>query len=116
VARSPNGDHVEVALPDDPVQMRVDEVEAGRRPPVAEEPRLDVLRLERLAQERVGHEVDLPDRQVVGGAPVGVDRPEAIGSERPGHEGQAVSVVPAFAVAALLRAVPRVHVGLPADP
>jgi hypothetical protein len=40
---------------------------------VAEEPRLDVLRPERLGEQRVVHEVDLTDGQIVGGSPVGVD-------------------------------------------
>ena len=51
----------------------------GRRAPVAEQPRLDVLRLERLAQQRVVEQVDLADRQVVGRAPVGVDPAELVG-------------------------------------
>ena len=66
-------DHVEVARLDDPVQVDVDEVQPRRRAPVAEQPRLDVLQRERLLQQRIVEEIDLPDRQVVGGAPPGVD-------------------------------------------
>jgi len=51
----------------------VEEVQAGRGAPVSEQARLDVLRAERLAQERVGEQVDLADRQVVRGPPPGVD-------------------------------------------
>ena len=72
----PGPDHVhrvEVAGRDDPVQVRVDEVQAGGGAPVAEQPRLDVLGPQRLAQQRVVEQVDLADRQVVGGPPVGVD-------------------------------------------
>ena len=111
----PDRDHVEVALADDPVQVGIDEVEAGRRAPVPEEPRLDVLGLERLAQQRVPHEVDLPDRQVIRGAPVGVDALEAVRSERPGHERRCASVAPTTAFVALPRSKRRVHVGLPAE-
>ena len=66
-------DHVEVKLFDQAIEVCVDEVEAGRRAPMAEEPRLDVLLLERLAQQRVVEQIDLADGQIVGGAPVGVD-------------------------------------------
>ena len=66
-------DRVQVARPDHPADVGVDEVEPRRRPPVAEQPRLDVLGAERLAEERIGEQVDLSDGQVVGRPPVGVD-------------------------------------------
>ena len=53
----------------------------GRRAPVAEQPRLDVLGAQRLAEQRVVEQVDLADRQVVGGPPVGVDQPQLVGVE-----------------------------------
>jgi hypothetical protein len=46
-------DRVQVPVTDRAVHVRVDEVQAGRRPPVAEQARLHVLRPERLAKERV---------------------------------------------------------------
>ena len=73
VAGADHVDHVEVKLFDQAIEVCVDEVEAGRRAPMAEEPRLDVLLLERLAQQRVVEQIDLADGQIVGGAPVGVD-------------------------------------------
>jgi hypothetical protein len=63
-------DHVEIVLVDHPIEVNVDEVQAGRRSPVPEEPGLDVLLCERLLEQRVVVEIDLTDRQVVGGAPV----------------------------------------------
>src|SRR6185437_4898756 len=45
------------------------------------QPRLDVLRTERFAQQRVLVEIDLPDGQVVGRAPVGVQPPQQPGIE-----------------------------------
>jgi hypothetical protein len=45
---------------------------------VAEQPRLDVLDLERLAQQWVRLELDLAHRQVVRGAPVRVDQPQLV--------------------------------------
>jgi hypothetical protein len=66
-------DHVDAAGGDDPVEVRVEQVQAGRGTPVPEQPPLDVLRAQRFAQQRVVQQVDLADRQVVGRAPVGVD-------------------------------------------
>ena len=43
VARPGQVDHARVVLGDEPVQVHVDEGEAGRGAPVAEQPRLDVL-------------------------------------------------------------------------
>ncbi len=45
---------------------------------MAEQPRFDVLGLERLAQQGVGHEIDLADGEVVRGAPVGVQGGELL--------------------------------------
>ena len=73
VARAHDVDDVEIALADHAVDVGVDEVEARRRAPVAEEARLDMLGGQRLAQQRVVEEVDLSDRQVVGGPPPTVD-------------------------------------------
>ncbi len=47
VPRSADEDHVEIALLDGAVEMRVDEVKSRGRPPVAEQPRLDLLRQQR---------------------------------------------------------------------
>ena len=82
VARSGDVDHLEVALGDDAIEVDVDEVQARRRPPVAEEPRLRVLELERLAQQRVVEQVDLADGEVVRGAPVRVHAAEKVVGER----------------------------------
>ena len=76
---------VEVALDDRAVHVRVEEVEAGGGAPVAEQPRLDVLERQRLAQQRVVEQVDLADREVVGGAPPRVDALQLVARERLGH-------------------------------
>ncbi len=72
VPRPPHAQRVESANLDHPVEVGVHEVQAGRGAPVAEQPGLDVRGLQGLAQQRVGHEVDLADREIVGGAPVRV--------------------------------------------
>jgi hypothetical protein len=51
---------------------------------VAEQPRLDVLVLERLPQQRVVHAGRSAHRQVVGGPPPQVDAAQLVGVERAG--------------------------------
>ena len=88
-------DHVEVPVPDHPVEVRVQQVEPGRGAPVPEQPRLHVLGKQRFAQQRVVEQVNLPDRQVVGGAPPRIDQVELGLGQRPGfrrgHAGPLVS-------------------------
>ena len=72
VPRADDVDHVQVVFLDDAVQVHVEEVQSRRRPPVAEQARLDVLFRQRLFQQRVVVHIDLPDRQVVRRPPVGV--------------------------------------------
>ena len=85
VARSGDVEHVDVALADDPIEVDVDEVLARRRPPVAEQPRLDVRRRERHLEQRVVVQIDLPDRQVVGRPPVGIHFRQEVGGDLAAH-------------------------------
>ncbi len=57
--------------------MRIDEIEAGLRAPVAEQAGLDILWLERLAQQRVIPEIELRGADVVRSAKMSVDLAEA---------------------------------------
>ena len=75
-------DHVEVARHDRAIEVRVHEVEPGRRAPVAQQPRLDVLDAQRLAQQWIVEQVDLADGKVVGRTPVGVDACELLRGKR----------------------------------
>ena len=61
VPRSDDVDRVEIAGLDDPVQVRVDEVQAGRRAPVAEQAGLDMVAAQRLAEQGIVEQVDLAD-------------------------------------------------------
>ena len=74
-----------VILLDDAIQMNVDEILAGRRSPVAQEPGLDVLELQGFVQQRVVEQIDLADRQVIGGPPVGVHLAEELWIKRRVH-------------------------------
>jgi hypothetical protein len=74
VAGAGDVERVEVAFLDRPVQVRVQQVEPGRRAPMAQQPWFDVLGQQRLAQKWVVQEVDLADRQIIRRPPVGVDQ------------------------------------------
>ena len=54
---------------------------------MAKQARLDVLGAQRLAQQRIVHQINLSDGQVVGSAPVGVDELELMGRELRRHGG-----------------------------
>ena len=84
VAGPADVDHVEIVLLDQPVAVHINEIQAGRGAPVAQQPRLDVFHPQRLGEQGIVEEIDLSDRQIVGGAPVGIDFPQFIGPERPG--------------------------------
>ena len=72
VARANQQQHVLVAAQDQPVEMRPDQVYAGRRAPMPEQSRLDVFRAQRFAQQRVRLQVDLPNGEEVCRPPPGV--------------------------------------------
>ena len=82
VAGPDHVDHVQIAAADQPVQVRVDEVQPGSRAPVADQARFHLAWLQRLSQERVVEQVDLADGHVVGGPPVGVDQSELVAARR----------------------------------
>ena len=73
-----NEDGVELAGRDGAVHVRIDEIQARGRAPVAQQPRLDVRKAQLLAQQRVVHQVDLAHGQVVGRAPPGVQQREVV--------------------------------------
>jgi hypothetical protein len=82
MTRAGDVDHVEVALLDDPVQVHVDEILPRCRAPMPQQPPLDVRGLKRITQERIIEQIDLADREVVRGAPVGVHLQEQVGRKR----------------------------------
>jgi hypothetical protein len=64
--------HVEVVLLDDPVQVHVNEVLPGGRAPVSQQHMLHIAERQRPLQQGIVVEVDLPDRKIVRGPPVGI--------------------------------------------
>jgi len=85
VAGSGDIERIEVAVLDHAIHVGVQQVQSGRGAPVPEESRLDMLGQQRFPQQRVVQQIDLPDRQVVGGAPVSVDQVELRGIDRSGR-------------------------------
>ena len=82
VTRPGHVDDVGVAVADDPVQVGVDEIESGGGAPMPQQSRFDVVGGQRLGEQRIIQQVDLPDRQVIGGTPVLVDEGEFVVGER----------------------------------
>jgi hypothetical protein len=87
VAGADHVNHVQPVRRDQAVQVHVEEVQARRRAPVTEQTALDVIDRQRHVEQRIVLQVDLADRQVVRGAPVGVHLLQQIGRERIGHRG-----------------------------
>ena len=79
VARPAHVDRVQVMRLDHAVHVGVDEVQPGGCAPVAEQPRLDMLPAQRFAQKGIVHQVDLAHREVIRGAPPGVDETSFVG-------------------------------------
>ena len=82
VTRARYVDHIEITLADDTIEMHIHEIQPGRRSPVAEQTWLDVIERERLAQQRIGEQINLPDREIVRGAPIRVDAMQCVVGER----------------------------------
>ncbi len=82
-----NIDHVEIVFLDDPVQVYVNEVLPGGRAPVPQQHMLHIRQRQRPPQQRIVVEINLPDREIVGGAPVGVDLAEQLRGEGFGLHG-----------------------------
>ena len=81
-------DHVEVVLLDEPVEVDVDEGQAGARSPMAEQAVLDVLGAQRLVQQRIVEQVDHAQAQVIAGAPISVGLAQLVGAERRAGDGR----------------------------
>ena len=73
MTRSDDVHHVEVMPLNQPVQMRVNEIQPGRGSPMPQQARLDVVFDERPLEQRIIPQVDLPNRQVIGGEPIFIE-------------------------------------------
>jgi hypothetical protein len=57
---------------------------------VTEKARLDVRQLQRLFQQRIVQQINLPHRQVIGGAPIGVHPFEIFGIQHRSSQGHVI--------------------------
>ena len=74
-------DRVQVVLLDQPVEVDVGEALAGIRPPMTEQPRLDVLQAQGLSQQGIGLQIQHPHAQIEAGPPIRVDLVQLVGTE-----------------------------------
>ncbi len=81
-------EHIQVILLDDPVQVHVDEVLTRHCTPVPDHQRLYVRQFQRLLQQRIVVQINLADRHIVGGAPIGIHLAEQFWSECVGFLGR----------------------------
>src|ERR1700676_683435 len=70
MTRTSNVDNVQIQLFDEPIEMKIDEIQAGRGSPMAKQAWLDVFNFQRLTQKWIPEKVYLPNGEVVCGAPV----------------------------------------------
>ena len=73
-------DHVQIVFFDQPVQVHIDEVQPGRGAPMPEQTGLDVLERERGFEQWIVLQIDLPDREVICGTPIGVHLLQQVGA------------------------------------
>ncbi len=79
MARACDIDHVQIELPDEPVQMDQQEALPRVRAPMAQQAVLDVFGFEGFTQQRIVAQVDHAGREVVAGAPVAVHLAQRVG-------------------------------------
>src|SRR5215472_15474275 len=65
VSRAAYVNHVEPILPDDPVAVDINEIQARRCTPMTEQTGLDVIDAQRIGEQRIVIEIDLSDREIV---------------------------------------------------
>lgn len=79
MAGSANVNDTEIEGTDGPIEVSVNKVEPGRRAPMSEQARFDVLWPQRFPQQRIIQQINLTDGQIVGSAPVAVQQVQVVG-------------------------------------
>ena len=72
MSRTANVNNVEVVLLNQSVEVNIDEVQSWGCTPVTEQSGLHVFKFQRFPQQRICIQIDLSDREVIGGAPIGI--------------------------------------------
>jgi hypothetical protein len=73
VPRTRDVDHVQIVLPDDAIQMDPRKCLAGVGTPMPQQSILEMLRAERLPEQRIVAQVDHARAKIVAGAPICID-------------------------------------------
>src|SRR4029079_8576988 len=79
--------HVEIVLFDQTIEVDIDKIEAGGCAPMSKQAWFDVLKYERRFEQRIILQIDLADREIVCGAPIGVHLSQQIGREGGANRG-----------------------------
>jgi hypothetical protein len=74
MARTGDIDHVQVMGFDDTIEVHVDEVETGRCPPMAKQPRFNMRKREWLGEKRIIEQIDPPHGEVIRVPPIRIKR------------------------------------------
>ncbi|CAM5683211.1 hypothetical protein MAUB1S_00078 [Mycolicibacterium aubagnense] len=85
VSRPDDIHHIKIVVDDCAIQVRVDEIQPRRGAPVTQRAGLDVLPLQRSSQQRVVHQIDLADGEIVCSPPVRVHRSHSRRRQRLPH-------------------------------
>jgi hypothetical protein len=72
VAGPDNIDNVEIIACDDPIEMDTEHVEPRRGAPMPEQAWFDMLAAKRFFEERIVHQVNLADRQIIECSPISI--------------------------------------------
>src|SRR5215469_4720212 len=70
MTRTGEKNHVELILLDEPVEVNVDKGKSGTRSPMPKQTILDLLRLQRLAEQWILLQVDHSQAEIIAGAPI----------------------------------------------
>ena len=82
MARAGDEHHIGVAVRDDPVEMKVEEIEPGHRAPMTQQARLGVRHQQLFPQQGIGQKIDLTHRQVIRRPPPGMHPSQQFGRKR----------------------------------
>jgi len=81
MSRTDDIDHVQVMFFDQPVEVNIDEVQAGGGAPVPEQTRLDMLEREGGFEQWIVLQIDLSDREVIRGPPIRIHLFQHVGRQ-----------------------------------
>src|SRR5882757_2207026 len=82
MARSCHVNHIQVVIFDQTIHVHVNQIQTGSGAPMSEQSRFHMFKFKRLFEQRIVHQINLTDRQIIGGAPVSIHLVEFDGGQR----------------------------------